>query len=310
MLPRLIAIVVLAISISSCEKPSIQEGEGFIEVDGGKVWYKVVGTGNETPLLLLHGGPGFSSPYLNPLAELSDERPVIFYDQLGAGRSDKTDDPKLWTIEHFVAELATIRVELELNEVHILGHSWGTQLALDYMLTNPEGVKSLVLASPAVNTARWTEDNKKLLSLMPESTQAVIEKHEREGTTSSEEYQAAMMEYYARHMSRSDPWSDDLMSAFETFNSSLYEYMWGPADWAATGTLKNYNREDFLPTLDLPVLFTTGRYDEAVPETVAYFHSLTPGAKIAILENSAHLTMQDQPEEYNRIIREFLQSVE
>ena len=119
-----------------------------------------------------------------------------------------------------------------------------------------------------------------------------------------------MMEYYARHISRSDPWSDDLMSTIETINSSLYEYMWGPADWAATGTLKNYNREDFLLTLDLPVLFTTGRYDEAVPETVAYFHSLTPGAKIAILENSAHLTMQDEPEEYNRIIREFLQSIE
>ncbi len=307
---RLICITLLLFFLSSCETPVLREGEGFVDVANGRVWYKIVGSGDKTPLLLLHGGPGFSSYYLNPLEGLSDERPIIFYDQLGSGRSDKTDDPALWTIEHFVAELATMREALALKEVHILGHSWGSQLALEYMLTEPSGVKSLILASPAINIQRWTEDNKKLLRQLPEAAQVAIEKHEREGTTNSDEYQSAMMVFYKRHMSRSDPWSDDLNLAFETANQNIYGYMWGASDWAATGTLKDYDREHMLPTIGLPVLFTAGRFDEARPDTVAYFQSLVPGARRAILENSGHITMQDEPQEYNRIVREFLNMVE
>jgi proline iminopeptidase len=93
----------------------------------GKVWYQVVGSGKGTPLLLFHGGPGFSSHYLNPLSVLSNDRPVVFYGQLGSGRSDVTTDPALWTVEHFVTQLATLRKELGLKEVHLLRHFWAEQ---------------------------------------------------------------------------------------------------------------------------------------------------------------------------------------
>ena len=296
--------------LSACETQVLKEGEGFVEVEGGKVWYQVVGSGKGTPLLLVHGGPGFTSHYLNPLSALANDRPVIFYDQLGSGRSDVTTDRALWTIEHFVRQLATLRQELGLTEVHILGHSWGSQLALDYLLTKPDGVKSLILASPAINIDRWSEDNKVLLSRMPRATREAIKRHEREGTTDSEEYQNAMMVFYHHHIARIDPWTDDINNAFEGTNFDLYGYMWGSADWAVTGTLKDYNREAMLPTLDLPVLFTTGRYDEAVPDTVADFQSLTPNSQLVIFEESAHLTMQDEPEKYTRTVRDFLNGME
>ena len=125
--------------------------EGYINVEGGRVWYRVSGSGNETPLLLLHGGPGAPSYYLNPLDGISRDRPVIFYDQLGAGRSDRPTDTSLWTVDRYVRELGDVRAALGLDQVHILGHSWGTMLAVDYMLTQPEGVKSLILASPAIS---------------------------------------------------------------------------------------------------------------------------------------------------------------
>ena len=86
--------------------------------------------------------------------------------------------------------------------------------------------------------------------------------------------------------------------------------MWGPSEFAATGTLKTFERAEQLKFLTLPVLFTAGRYDEATPETVEYYRSQIPGAKIRILENSAHLTMQDEPEEYVKVVREFLREVE
>src|SRR6185436_10363937 len=82
---------------------------GFIEVPGGKVWYRVAGAGTRTPLLLLHGGPGYPSDYLARLERLGDERPVIFYDQLGCGRSERPNDPSLWRPERFLEELRRVR---------------------------------------------------------------------------------------------------------------------------------------------------------------------------------------------------------
>lgn len=288
----------------------LTSGEGFIDVEGGRVWYRVVGTGDATPLLLLHGGPGAPSYYLDRLEQVAVDRPVIFYDQLGAGRSPSPSDPALWTVQRFVTELGQVRAALGLDEVHILGHSWGTMLLMDYMLTEPAGVKSLVLASPALSVPRWLADAERQLEAMPEEARAAILKHESEGTTDSQEYQAAVDVYNKLHMCRSDPWPPEMDATFAGFNGELYGYMWGPSEFTATGTLKDYDREAALPGLELPVLFTAGRFDSATPETVQHFQGLVPGAEIQIFENSAHMTMLDEPEAYAEAIRAFLARVD
>jgi proline iminopeptidase len=86
--------------------------------------------------------------------------------------------------------------------------------------------------------------------------------------------------------------------------------MWGPSEFTATGTLRDYDRTDRLDEITIPTLFTTGRYDEARVPTVEYYRSLVPGAEIAIIENAAHLTMQDDSAGNVRIVREFLRRVE
>jgi proline iminopeptidase len=307
---RLVLICLAAVFLLACSDAGLSPREGFIEVEGGKVWYQIVGSGNATPLLLLHGGPGAPSYYLKPLEKVAVDRPVIFYDQLGAGRSPAPADSDLWTVERFVKELGQVRAALGLEEVHILGHSWGSMLAMDYMLTEPEGVRSLILASPALNVTRWADDARQLLRALPEETQALIERHQNEGTTDTPEYQEAVMDYYKIYLSRSDPWSPDLLATFEGFNTDLYGHMWGPSEFAATGTLRDYNREPDLPKLDLPVLFTVGRHDEATPETVKHYQSLVPGSEMQIFEESAHLTMLDEPDTYAEAIRSFLNQVE
>ena len=120
----------------------------------------------------------------------------------------------------------------------------------------------------------------------------------------------AIMEYYKRFISRSDPWPPDLLRAFEELNTDVYGLMWGPSELAATGTLKDYEREEALPGLDLPVLFTTGRYDEATPETVEHYSNLVPGSRIVIFENSAHMTMLDEPVASVESVRAFLKEVD
>jgi proline iminopeptidase len=86
--------------------------------------------------------------------------------------------------------------------------------------------------------------------------------------------------------------------------------MWGPSEFYATGTLKDYDRTSRLGELEVPVLLTAGRYDEATPETTAWYRSLIPGAELVIFENSAHATMLDEAERYVEVLRGFLRKVE
>ena len=305
-----IGLIVIAVFAESCGRAGLQPGEGYVDVPGGRIWYQIVGGGTRTPLVLLHGGPGAPSYYLNPLAKLGDERPVVFYDQLGAGRADRPTDITLWRVDRFVEELAQLRKALRLEQVHILGHSWGTMLAADYMLTKPAGVRSLILASPALSVSRWLEDAETLKRTLPESVQAAIAKHESAGTFDSPEYQSAVMEYYKRYLCRRDPWPDDVNKTFAGLGLSVYGTMWGPSEFTATGSLRTYERAEQLKALSLPVLLTAGRYDEATPNTTEYYRSLVSGARLRIFENSAHLTMQDEPDAYVEAIREFLHEVE
>jgi proline-specific peptidase len=135
------------------------EQEGFIPVSGYRVWYRIVGGGADLeniPLLALHGGPGVPHDYIENLADLaSDTRRVILYDQLGCGRSDQPDDTSLWRVERFVEELGIVRRELGLDQVHLLGQSWGGMLAIEYALTQPRGLVSLILASTLSSMPMW-----------------------------------------------------------------------------------------------------------------------------------------------------------
>lgn len=289
---------------------TLPPSEGFIQVTGGKVWYRVVGTGQGTPLLLLHGGPGFTSHYLDPLRLLSDERPVVFYDQLGAGRSERPTDIRLWRAERFVEELAQFRKALGLTRVHILGHSWGTQLAVDYLLTKPKGVRSIILSSPALSIPRWKQDADHLRKTLPSETQEVFAHHEKAGTTDSEEYQAAMMAYYKLYLCRLDPWPKEVEDTFAGFNPAVYGTMWGPSEFSPTGNLRDYDRTARLREIPVPVLFTAGRHDEATPETTRWYHELTPGSSFVIFENSAHLAMVEETDRYVDTIRGFIRQAE
>lgn len=293
-----------------CENRGLTEGEGYVEVTGGKVWYKIVGSGTATPLLLLHGGPGFPSSYLKPLEQLADERPIIFYDQLGSGNSDRPSDPALWRTERFVEELAQLRNALGLKQVHILGHSWGTMLAVDYMLTKPSGVVSLILTSPCLSVPRWIEDANMYRSALPKKTQEILRQHEEAGTTDSKEYFNAIWEFYKHHVCRLDPWPAELENAFSQLNMDVYGTMWGPSEFHATGSLKDYDRTGQLSEITVPTLFTAGRHDEATPKTTAWYQSLVPNSKLEIFEDASHMTMLEKSDQYCQAVRDFLNSTE
>ena len=186
--------------------------EGFVPFRGFRTWYRVVGAPEEpgkAPVLVLHGGPGASHDYLEPLAALAGSgRRVVFYDQLGCGRSDRPHDPSLWTVGLFVEELAAVRSALGLSRVHLLGQSWGGMLAMEAALSLAPGLVSLVLADAPASMDLWVSEANRLRAGLPPEVQAVLRRHEEAGTTNAAEYQDAAMVFTRRHVCRIDPFPE------------------------------------------------------------------------------------------------------
>src|SRR3712207_6004467 len=188
--------------------------EGFVPFRGFRTWYRVVGDlaqpePAKLPLLVLHGGPGMPHDYLEPLEKLADTgRPIVFYDQLGCGNSDQPHDPSLWTVELFLGELATVRQErqeLGLEDIHLLGHSWGGMLAMEYALTQPVGIASLILASSTPSIPQFAAEASRLREELPQEVKETLRHHEEAGTTDEPAYGEAMMVLFQRHACRLDP---------------------------------------------------------------------------------------------------------
>jgi proline iminopeptidase len=291
-------------------RPAVKP-EGFVDVPGGRVFYKTMGSGDRTPLLLLHGGPGGRSCGFSVLADLAADRRVIRYDQLGSGQSDRPADLNLWTTARFVDELDALRSALGLREVHILGHSWGGTLATEYLLTKGQhGVKSVILSSPLISTPRWLADARQLRSTLPKPVQSALSKCEAVETADDPSCQAAN-DVFEEHFVRG---AKTLPAVPECEGISggdeVYRHMWGAAEFTATGVLRDYDRTARLGELKLPVLFLAGRHDEAVPETIADFQRRVAGAKMVVFEHSAHSTYRTETAEYVRIVRQFLDEAE
>src|SRR4029450_13490211 len=154
------------------------------------------------PAILLHGGPGYSSFYMRSLEALSADRPVVRYDQLGAGKSDKISDTAMFNIAHFVRELDSLRSHLGYEKVHLVGHSWGTILGLEYYRAHPGHVASLTLMSPAIDIPTWEKNAKRLVKTLPDSAQKTIAKREAEKNFTAPDYQAAIEEFYGKYVWR------------------------------------------------------------------------------------------------------------
>ncbi len=282
--------------------------EGYLDVEGGRIWYAIYGEQQgKIPLLTLHGGPGSSHLGMQPLAEsLAAERPVIVYDQLGCGRSDRPTDVSLFTMERYVRELATIREALGLMQVHILGHSWGTMLLTDYLLTKPDGVVSAIFSSPCLSASRWVDDANHYRLDLPKEVQAVLLDCEANGTTDSQAYREAEKEYVKRHVCRVERTEEQKAKQKQAFGNQVYNYMWGPSEFCATGTLQNYDRTDRLGEIMVPSLFTCGFYDEASPASTDYYHALVPNAEFHVFANSSHSAILEEHDEYLDTVSTFI----
>jgi L-proline amide hydrolase len=278
---------------------SLGRTEGFIPFRGFRTWYRVVGADadGKLPLLVLHGGPGAAHDYLEPLEGFAaDGRRVIFYDQLGCGRSDHPHDPSLWGVQLFKDELATVRRALGLERVHILGNSWGGMLAMEHALDGAPGIASLVLHSAPASMPLWVAETGRL----------------RAGTTSDPEYEQAMMVFYGRHLCRLDPWPECALRTFEQLmaDPEVYHTMNGPSEFHVVGRLKDWDVTARLGEIRVPTLVISGRHDECTPTVAEAVHRGIPGSSWVLLESASHLAHLEEPDRFRALVADFLATVE
>jgi proline iminopeptidase/L-proline amide hydrolase len=289
----------------------LPDREAMVPVEGGRVYVRVNGdlAGARPPLLMIHGGPGGSHTAFLPALQMASARPIILYDQLDCGRSDRPGDPKNWTVRRFVDEVDAIRAYFKIEHIHILGASWGGTVALEYGARHPKGLRSLILASPLISTRSWLSDAAILREELPVDVRNTLSACELPKPPAPESCQTATDAFYKAFNRREvafDEVKTYLTTMPTTFSETLYRTMWGASEFVSTGTLRDYDGEPLLKRLTSPTLFLAGQYDEARPGTVAAFARRVKGAQFDEIANSAHGLFNDRPEETCAVVAKFI----
>ena len=278
-----------------------------VAVDGFEVVTYSYGSG-ENILFLLNGGPGLPCDYLrDPHIFLTGEGyRVVAFDQLGCGNSDRPDDSSLWNIARYVEEVETVRKALNLEKVHLLGQSWGGWLSIEYALTYPDAIQSLVLANTCGDLPHLTTELNRMRDALGSETVAMMLHHESMGTIDHPEYQAAITILNYRHVCRLKEWPSSLLASVNDWNMGPYGTMQGPNEFLYIGNLKNWNRIPDMPKLKMPTLIITGTHDEIGPACALRMHNALQNSKVIVFPNSSHVPFYEEPDDYFSALRNFL----
>ncbi|MGO1076996.1 proline iminopeptidase-family hydrolase [Inquilinus sp. CA228] len=279
-----------------------------IRVDGHKVVAYSFGSGPET-VLCLNGGPGLPCDYLRDAHSclIDQGYRVVAFDQLGTGASDRPTDPSLWTITRYVEEVETVRQALGLGRVHLLGHSWGGWLGVEYALTHPEALKTVILEDTAADIPHLIGELERLRAALGPETVAMMQRHEAEGTLDHPVYQAAITILNHRHVCRLDHWPAPVKRSLDDWNMGPYGTIQGPNEFLYTGNLKDWNRLPDMRRITVPVLITCGQHDELTPACALRMKLALPNARLHVFPNSSHMPFYEEPHAYYPVLLDFLE---
>jgi proline-specific peptidase len=284
--------------------------EGYVDFRGYRTWFRRVGGDSDSvPLLALHGGPGSTHHYFAPLERLADERPVVVYDQIGCGSSDRPSDIE-WSARVFRGEVDAVREQLGLERIHLLGTSWGGMLALEHVLGGARGIVGLVLSSTLANIDLWADEQLRLRAQLPPEVIEILDRHERTETYDDPEYARAMQVYFDRHFYRGPKPRAELERMEQGRAPDVYRAMEGPNEWTVTGALRGWDVRDRLREIEVPTLVIRGRYDMCTEPIAAELVDGIRGAREVVFEQSSHTPVLEESERYVDVLRGFLAEAE
>ena len=285
--------------------------EGYMPFREHQVYYRIVGERQEgkAPVILLHGGPGSTHNYFEVLDQIAETgHQVIMYDQLGCGKSYVEGHPELWKTETWVDELDAIRKYLHLDQVHLLGQSWGGMLALAYVYErHPDGIRSLILSSTNPSASMWVKEQHRLVKYLPEKEQKAIAKAEATGDFDSKAYKSAIAHYMEQHCAApvtAD--SPECLRREKKAGTLSYIYGWGPNELNATGDLKDFEYLEKMKSIDIPTLVISGSDDLCTPAIAKAMHDALPNSKWELFVGSRHMPFVEDHDHYCKVLAEWL----
>ena len=280
---------------------------GEVKVDGHTVKTYSFGEGDNV-LFLLNGGPGIPCDYLREAHSAMTDHGfrVVTYDQLGTGASDRPNDTSLWNITRYVAEVETVRTAMGLGKVHMLGHSWGGWLSIEYGIAHPANLKTIILEDTCADMPHLIQELDRHRAALGPETVAMMQRHEAEGTLDHPEYAAVVTLLNYRHVCRLQTWPPPLQRSIDGWNLQPYETMQGPNEFLYTGNLKDWNRLPDMHRIGCPALITVGKYDELSPACALRMRNALPNAELRVFENSSHTPFYEEPAAYYPALIDFL----
>jgi len=284
------------------------------------VWTKRVGNNPKTKVLLLHGGPGATHEYFECFDSFFPQEgfEYYYYDQLGSAYSDNPNDSSLWTIEHFVEEVETVRKALKMDASNfiLLGHSWGGILATEYALKYQQNLKGLVISNMVPSVPEYNAYANNVLALqLPKDILASIRSYEEKGDYTNPIYLKLIADnYYPEHVLRMPPatWPDPVKRAFAKMNYPLYLKMQGPSEFGIVGnaSLKNWDRKADLKKITVPVLSIGGEFDTMDPKAMEEVSKLVPNGQYLYCSKGSHMSMYDDQQTYFTGLIKFIKGLE
>jgi proline iminopeptidase len=294
-------------------EPAKPATDGFVKVLGYNLFYesfepedeKIKGT-----LLCLHGGPGTPHNYLSPLADLARlGYRVVFYDQLGVGKSEMPKNKFMFSIEYGVEEVEAFRKEMKLGKIHLFGSSYGGLLAIAYALKYQKNLLSLITAGGLASVPLTVSEMRRLKSLLPPEVQSTLEKYEAEGDFENPEYVKAAMIFYRTYICRLPEWPADFQYSVDNVSRPVYGLMNGPNEFTIVGNMMYWDATEKLHLIKVPTLVTGGRYDEVTPRVARAIHNGVKGSKLVIFPKSSHVAFWEEREKYMRVVGSFLDGI-
>jgi L-proline amide hydrolase len=289
--------------------------EGFAPFGEWQTWYRITGDLDvgKPPLIVLHGGPGCTHDYVDSLKELAvTGRAVVHYDQLGAGRSThlRNKGADFWTVGLFLDELRNLLRHLGIADTgyHIFGQSWGGMLGAEFAVTQPAGLRALVIADSPASMKTWVTEANRLRRGLPIEAQETLTRHEQDGTTDNPDYEAAVAVFYAKHLCRIQPMPDEVARTFAALaeDPTVYHTMNGPSEFHVIGTLKDWSVVERLHRVAAPVLLISGRHDEATIACVEPFLNGIKDVRWHIFGNSSHMPHVEEKDACLSLVANFL----
>jgi proline-specific peptidase len=287
--------------------------EGKLPVPGGEVWYRRMGSGG-TPLLLLHGGPGFPCDVLFDAFEpIASEREVIWYDQLGVGRSDPIEDPSLLAVERFLDELDAVIDGLGLQRPHIYGHSWGAMFGLQHAAERAPGWTSFICASPFASIPRAGEEIRTLMAKLPGNVLQRVYGRELTGQTDDPDYLAAFSEFWKVHVLHNPNPPASWAHCLNHISWITVKTMFGHGEHHVVGTLKDWDIFAKLERIKTPTLVWGGEFDQCIPAHLADIARRIPDSEHVTQPGASHMPYIEEPPVRDRhvsIVQDYIARIE